>query len=337
MSRLFWKFAVLLALCIIAIILSIAFGAVDIPLSSMFIVFRNKLFGMPLPDGFNLSYVSIVWDIRIIRVLLAFFCGAALGISGTVMQSLLRNPLASPYTTGVSAGAALAVCAGIVLGIGALPVLGIAGGMAAGLLSAVLVRLTDETMNTNTIVLVGMVLSLFINAVLTLITYFSREYMQKINIWQMGSFSMKDKYAAVVMAIVCVVCLVVLMKFSQRLDLMSFGREQAGALGVNTNLSTWGMLLASTVLAGVSVAFCGIIGFVDLIAPHIARRTVGYRHINVLAASALTGGILMTMSDLASRVIVRPLELPIGAVTALIGVPFFIFVYLGRERHGGRV
>ncbi len=284
------------------------------------------------------SVRALLWGLRLPRVALAFLAGAALAVGGTVMQSALGNPLASPFSLGVSAGAGLGVTAAMVTGlaggIGAvfgLPAAGFAGGLAAVLLALALAKAFDARLSNVTVVLTGMVLSLFFSAAMDLMAAMSPEYAQRISLWQMGSFAARGWRGAAVLGPVLLVCLGVFMACAPLLDVMTFGGEQAQAMGVDPTRAKQGLILLVAALTGTAVAFCGIIGFVDLAAPHIARRLFGAGHRRILPAGAVLGGSLMVLGDLAARTLFSPREIPVGAVTALLGAPFFLFVFFQKR------
>jgi iron complex transport system permease protein len=292
-----------------------------------------------LTGGLDARSVAIVRQLRLPRALLAFMAGGALSLSGAVFQPLLKNQLASPYIVGVSSGASLGAALVILAGL-SLPLLGAytlpAAGLAGGLLAVFLVfsfssRL-DRAMSNNTIILFGMVVSLFVNALLTTLMALHREELKTLVIWQMGSFALKGwPYIFLMLPFLGAGTLGVL-RYTRELDLLSFGEDDAFSAGVEIRKVRGWLFFFSAVLTGAAVALSGAIGFVDLIAPHAARRIVGSRHRYSLPMSFLLGGSLMVAADLAARIVVSPSELPVGAVTALIGAPFFAWVYF---RKGG--
>ncbi len=281
---------------------------------------------------------ALVLGLRLPRVALAFLAGAALSAGGAVMQSALENPLASPFGLGVSAGAGLGASAVMVLGVGgalgafALPAAGFAGGLGTVLLALALARAFDSRLSSVTVVLTGMVLSLFFSAILDLMAAMNPDYAQRIGLWQMGSFAAKGWQGVGVLCPVLLLCLGVFLSRARELDLLSFGDEQAQAMGLDPRRTRRFLIALVAVLTGTAVAFSGIIGFVDLVAPHVARRLFGAAHRRLLPAAALLGGSFMVLCDLASRTLASPREIPVGAVTALLGAPFFIVIFLKGRR-----
>ena len=333
------RMAILLALALIALALGIALGSVGVSLMDLLTVMNHKLFGAALPEGFSAVTVSILWSIRFPRAVMAFLTGAALAASGTVMQSVLRNPLASSYTLGVSSGASLLAAIVIVtsftlpvIGQYTLPLFGFLGGLGTVFLAMALSMRFSSSLENQTIILVGMVLSLFVNALLTLITALSADRLSQLVYWQMGSFSGQSWQNAVLVLPILLISLLILARYSREMDLMTFGEEQALSAGVDLRRVKFVLIAVSALLTGTAVSLAGVIGFVDLIAPHVVRRIFGSNHRVVVPMSALFGGAFMVLADLISRTILSPQELPVGAVTALIGAPFFAYIYFHRER-----
>jgi iron complex transport system permease protein len=159
----------------------------------------------------------------------------------------------------------------------------------------------------------------------------SKEHMQRLIFWQMGSFSMKDWLAVAILAPVIFAGALVVVRYNRELDIMTFGEEQAQSIGVNLKKTKWVLLVLSAALTGSAIAFVGVIGFVDLVAPHIVRKIFGSSHILVIPMSAVFGGAFMVLCDLAARTVLPGQELPVGAVTALIGAPFFAYIYFSRR------
>jgi iron complex transport system permease protein len=300
-------------------------------------VLLNKLLRLPIMEKVDPRNISIIWNLRFPRALLAFMIGGALSISGTVFQSVLKNQLASPYIMGVSSGASLG--AGIVMLSGlVLPVIGAftlpAAGFVFGLATVFLVigfaSKLDKTMSNNTVILFGMVFSLFVNALLTTLTAMYREELKNLLHWQMGSFAMKGWSYAGLMLPFLILGTAGIIRYTREMDILTFGEDEAQAMGVDARSIRKKLLTFSAILTGSAVALSGAIGFVDLIAPHLARKIVGSNHRHVLPMAFLVGGALLVVTDLIARTVVSPSELPVGAVTAIIGAPFFAWVYFRK-------
>jgi iron complex transport system permease protein len=295
--------------------------------------------GAPLPDYITPTDVTIVLNLRLPRVLLAFIAGIALSVSGAVMQSVLRNPLASSYTLGVSSGASFGASLVIFLGFTmpfltllTLPTLGFVFGLGTILLVMAIVSRLDGRMENQTIILTGMVFSLFINAITTLMFALNRESVHRMILWQMGSFSMRDWHTIFILAPLVALGVFFVARFRWELDVMTFGEEQAQAIGVNIRTIKWVLLITAAAITGSTIAFVGVIGFVDLVAPHVVRKIFGSAHKYVIPMSAVFGGTFMALSDLVARTVVAPVELPVGAVTAIVGAPFFAYIYFSKRK-----
>ena len=330
--------------CIIGIFILISIiyigtsiGSSNISMLDTISIIANKTFGITLRDGVLPKDVSIIWKIRLPRVLLAFLVGGCLATSGAVVQSILKNQLASPYTLGVSSGASLGAGLVIITGI-TIPVIGSFTlpfvGFIFGLFTVYLVILfsskIDKTMSNNTIILAGMVFSLFVNALLTTLTAMFSEDLKRIALWQMGSFAMKGwTYVGLIIPF-CLVGMIGTLMYTKEMDILTFGEEQAQSVGVDTSKVKTKLFIFSAVLTGGAVSLSGTIGFVDLIAPHVVRKIFGSNHKYVIPMSFVFGGCLMVVTDLIARSVFAPTELPVGAVTALIGAPFFAYVYFKK-------
>lgn len=333
------KMTLLLLAALAAVLIGVGVGSVYVSPGDILAILANRLFHTPLPEGLPASYSAMVLDMRLPRVLLAFLTGAALAVSGTVMQSVLQNPLASPFGLGVSAGAGLGAATVIVLGLASaglgvflLPAVSLGCALATVFLVVFIAARLDRGMSNITIILVGMVLSLFCSAVMDLMAASSPAHAQRIQLWQMGSFSMKEWSAVWVLAPAAVLGLLLFLGFARELDVMTFGEEQARAMGVDLMRVKRLLLAVVAALTGAATAFVGIIGFVDLIAPHIVRRWFGAAHRRVLPASALFGGAFLVLCDLAARTLTPPHEIPIGSITALLGAPFFLYVFFAGRK-----
>jgi len=334
-----YKIILSILLSIAVITMGVGLGSVYVPPSHIISVISNKIFSTPLPPGVPGVSISIVWKLRLPRMLLAFIVGGAVAVSGTVMQSVLKNPLASSYTLGVSSGASLGAAIVIVTGFN-IPFLGVLTLPAAGLIFGLLTVFSavkfaarmDKNLENNTIILVGMVFSLFVNAILTLISAMSREHLAQLAFWQMGSFSLKDWSSVVILFPILFIGVIILQYFSKEMDIMTFGEEQAFTMGVDVHKIKWILLGLSAALTGSAISFVGVIGFIDLIAPHVVRKIFGSNHKIIIPMSVIFGGSFMVICDLIARTIVSPSELPVGAITALVGAPFFAYVYFSKRK-----
>lgn len=325
-------------LVVLVICIGTSIGSSNISIWDIISIVGNKLFNIPLVDGIELKDVAIIWNIRFPRVLLAFSVGAALSVSGAVVQSILKNPLASPYTLGVSSGASLGVGLYIIFGLSisivgklALPFIGFISGLITMICVILFSNKVDKGLTNTTIILSGMVFSLFANAILTTITALYSDQIKIITMWQMGSFAMKGWSYVLVGVPFFIVGIILVLKYCREMDVLSFGEDQAKSVGVETKKVKTNLFIATSILAGSAVALSGVIGFVDLIIPHTVRKVFGSNHKDVIPMSIVFGGSMMVITDLISRTIVSPSELPVGAITALIGAPFFAYLYFKRH------
>ncbi|MBS5954102.1 FecCD family ABC transporter permease [Paraclostridium bifermentans] len=335
------KTLAILSIPLVFFIISIgtSIGSSNIHILDTMSIILNKVINLPLREGIDPKDISIIWSLRLPRVLLAFMVGGCLAVSGSVVQSILKNELASPYTLGVSSGASLGAGLVIVLGISipflgqlTLPLIGFLCGLITVYGVIVFSSKIDKTMANNTIILAGMVFSLFVNALLTTLTALFSEDIKSISLWQMGSFSMKGWSYVRVLIPFLIIGVIGVLRYTKEMDILTFGEEQAKAVGVDTNRVKKHLFIHSAILTGSAVALSGTIGFVDLIAPHMVRRVFGSKHKYVIPMSFVFGGSLMVITDLIARTIVSPAELPVGAITAIIGAPFFAYVYFSKGK-----
>jgi len=334
-----FKLLISLLICIAVLMMGVGLGSIHVPAGHIINIISNKILSVPLALDIPPVSVSIVWNLRLPRTLLAFLVGGALAVSGTVMQSVLKNPLASSYTLGVSSGASLGAAFVIVtgfnipfLGMFTLPLVGLAFGLTTVFSAVRFASRMDKNLENNTIILVGMVFSLFVNAILTLLTSMSKEHLAQLTFWQMGSFALKDWSNIAVLFPIVLIGIIIIRNYSKELDMMTFGEEQAFTMGVDVHKVKWLLLGLSAALTGSAISFVGVIGFIDLIAPHVVRKAFGSSHKIVIPMSMLFGGAFMVICDLIARTIISPSELPVGAITALVGAPFFAYVYFSKRK-----
>ena len=334
--------SVLLSLLVICA--GVSLGSSGINAAETFRVLAAKIFGLNY-EAYPQT-AAIVWELRLPRTILAFLVGGSLAISGAVFQSVLKNQLASPYILGVSSGASLGaalVMIGISGSAGAmlgsfillkpfiLPLAGFIFGLGTVLLVIAFAYALDKNLSNNTIILFGMVFSLFVNAVLTTLLSVFREELKNLLIWQLGSFSLRGWNHVAILLPFFLLGLLGITRYIREMDILSFGEDEGRSMGVHAKSVRKRLFLFASLLTGASVALCGAIGFVDLVAPHAVRRIVGSRHSRVIPLSFAAGGILMVCADIIARIAISPSELPVGAVTALIGAPFFAWAYFGKR------
>ncbi|GGU83547.1 iron complex transport system permease protein [Streptomyces cavourensis] len=285
--------------------------------------------------GFGTSELSpirdgIIWNLRMPRTLLAAVCGAGLAVCGTVMQSLLRNPLADPFVLGVSSGASTGAVVVVVLGVGGGAVSLSAGAFVGALCSFALVLLLSHTLGATTdrVVLSGVAAMQLFSALTSFVVMTSADAEQTRGVlfWLLGSLSGVGWGEVALCTAVLAVCLVVCLAHARTLDAFAFGQEAAAALGVDVARTRIVLLCTTALLTAALVSSAGAIGFVGLVLPHAARALTGSGHRRLLPVTALAGAVFLVWVDTLARTVLDPQEVPVGVVTALIGVPAFVLV-----------
>ncbi len=286
---------------------------------------------------------TILFDIRLPRILLAISVGAVLASTGAVMQGLFRNPLADPSLIGVSSGASVGaslmiVTTGGFIQVGALMGLSLValgaflGGFAATLL---VYRLATSNIGTSvtTMLLAGIAIGALAGALNSLLSYFSdNDMLRQISLWQMGNLSGASWAKVSIMGVVAVVLLVSFPRESKALNALLLGESEARHLGIDVQRVKRRLIVLTALGVGVSVALAGLVGFVGLIIPHMVRLVIGPDHRWLIPASALAGAILLVIADSLARIVVIPAELPTGILTALLGAPFFVALLLQQRK-----
>jgi len=269
----------------------------------------------------------ILLDIRLPRVLVAFFTGFGLAVAGAGLQGLFRNAMADPYILGTSSGAALgASCSIIFLGGSCLFLTAFAGAIIATFLIFGIAR-TGAGIQTETLLLTGIALSMFFSAILSFLMYIAGTGLHQIMFWLMGGFWMASW--ADIWPVCAIICLgAVIMFFSRDLNIISLGEDEAAGLGVDTKHVTYILVGCTSLLVAFAVSIAGSIGFIGLITPHIMRLIVGPDHRILIPASALAGGLLLVWADTCTRTLAH--DMPVGIITACFGAPFFIYLLKRR-------
>lgn len=325
--------AVLLGL----VLLAASVGASGVGPGDALDVAWSRLLGRDLSAA-QLRTQTLVWELRMPRIALALAAGAGLAIAGVVLQGLLRNPLVSPFTLGISSaaafGASLALLADVTL-LGRRDVAVVAGALlAATACAALAVGLAGRRgAGPETLILVGMALTYLFGALTATVQYVaSDEQLAEIVRWTFGSVNGATRGEALVVGLAVVLAVPILLWRSADLDAVAFaGDDVAASLGVDVRrLRAWATLLA-VLLAAVVVSFTGVIGFVGLVAPHIARLLIGTDHRHLLPFSALTGAALLLAADTAGRTVLSPAVIPVGIVVSFIGAPLFLHLVLRRR------
>lgn len=319
-------------------LLGTSIGTVYVPMVTIGRIIEAKLFGLSL-ERIDPMFTNIVLDIRLPRVILSGLVGASLAIAGAAFQGLLRNPLADPYTLGVSSGASVGAVITLFFQISipfvgsfTLPLLSISFSLVTIFFVLAFARKIERSMRVETIILTGIIFSSFLGALISLMIALTGEELRQIITWLLGSVSMRGwDYIKMIVPFFIIGSFILIMNANE-LNAMSFGEERAQHLGVNVQKRKLIILTAGSILTGAAVAVSGTIGFVGLVIPHLARLLWGPDHRHLLPLSILIGSGFLILADLISRTIISPTELPIGVITALIGAPVFAIILLQRKR-----
>lgn len=331
------EYVLLGLLTLIALVLCVCLGSVSIPLNNTISVIWNAIWGLPQSQG--ASAVSIILSVRLPRVLAVGLSGAALSLCGAGMQGLLKNPLADGSTLGVSSGASLGAALAIAFGI-TIPGLPFAGTMVMAMLFAFVSLLVilalayklDFSLSTNTIILIGVIYSMFVSSLLSLIITFAPERLKQITFWTMGSLAGSTYGNVVTLVLALLLCGAVIFHYARELNAFAIGEENARHVGVDVKRVKLIIMIAVSALIGVCVSIGGTIAFVGLVTPHMVRMLVGPNHKRLLPAALFSGAIFLMLADLVARVLLNPRELPIGVVTSFVGALVFVYIFYRSRR-----
>ncbi|CAN5289762.1 iron ABC transporter permease [soil metagenome] len=325
-------FSVLFIILIVAILVSIRYGAVNISLNEMFSSIQKYFLA---PDKMDLNE-RIFMDIRLPRALLCILVGASLAVGGTLMQALFRNPIVEPGLVGTSSGAAFGAALYFVLGASfkfntgewILPFAACAG----GIISTALVFILSQSKQTGkssvvVLLLTGIAINALFMSGVGFLSLIARDpQARSITFWGLGTLSGANWHSVIIVGISTIVCLVVALRYAKHLNALMIGEDEAQFLGINIKRLKLNVLLVNVVMIAVATAFVGVISFVGLVVPHLLRILNGSDNRYLIRNSALLGGILLSVADVTARMLLRPAELPIGIVTSVIGVPVFLIL-----------
>ena len=315
-------------------LLCVCIGSVSIaPKDTLTAVFCTLL-GKEVPAGIS---KNIILNVRLPRV----FNVAALSLCGAAMQGLLRNPLADGSTLGVSSGASLGAVIALALGV-TVPGSEYGGtmlmAMAFAFLSLVLILslayVLDHSLATNSIILIGVIFSMFISSVINLILSFLNDQVRSITFWTMGSLSGTGYAHTRILSLALLICGGVIFRYARELNAFAIGEDNARHIGVNVRRVKLVILITVSVMIGVCVSIGGSIGFVGLVVPHMARMIAGPNHRRLLPASMFSGAIFLLLADLIARTLLSPVELSIGVVTSLVGAAAFVVIFYRARKAG---
>lgn len=341
------EYIIFTAVTFAVLCLCVCIGSVNIPLPETLTVLRNGA-GRLLRSVFTgTKYVrpegtvaAILLSRRLPRVLCVSMTGAALSLAGGAMQGLLKNPLADGSTLGVSSGAALGAVTAIAFGI-TFPVLPFAGTMVMAIIFAFLSMLLilslayrlDSSLSTATIILIGVIFSMFVSSLMSIIITFAGDRIQHITFWTMGSLQSASWQSAGLLLGALILFGGAVFWHARELNAFAVGEDNARHIGVDVRRVRLIVLIAVSGLIGVCVSIGGTIAFVGLVTPHMVRMLAGPNHKRLLPASLFGGAVFLMLADLAARTILSPLELPIGVVTSLVGAVVFVIIFY-RTRKG---
>ena len=282
---------------------------------------------------------AIIWDIRLPMAVMAVVVGAALAVAGVQMQTILNNPLAEPFTLGIAAAASFGAATAIVFGVGVLSISGLFLTAANAWLCAMLACLAIQSLSllrgatAETMILLGIALVFLFSALLSLIQFTASEQaLQQVVFWTMGSMTKADWLRIAIVAAVLIIVVPMCARAAWRLTALRMGDDRAASLGVAVRRLRLTVLLGVSVLAATAVAFVGTIGFVGLVGPHVARMLVGEDQRYLVPASMLCGALLLSVTSIVSKIVMPGVVIPVGIITALVGVPFFIVIVFTQRR-----
>lgn len=332
---------VLLVVLIFSLLLAVTFGSVRIPLRDVYGVILYKLAGVGDASVYGSGKIrDVVWIIRLPRLLLSMSVGIGLAICGVIMQAVVKNPLAEPYTLGISSGASLGATVAILMGIGTMfgsNYVGVMAFLGAFCISLAVVGIANLGGRATSVklLLAGMALSSICSAFSSFIVYFAhdRDGIKDVSYWLMGSFAGASWENLRVLFPIVILAFLFFWSQYRNLNLMLLGDEVSITLGTDLHRLRQLYLLVSAAVVGFVVYSSGTIGFVGLIIPHLVRMLFGTDHKKLLPICALVGGIFLIWADVLCRVIIPGMELPVGILTSMIGAPCFIYLMV-RRRYG---
>jgi len=321
---------IIFALIVLGVsLLSLCIGTIRVSL--------GQVLSFLFKEGDGTAIYSILFQIRLPRIILGFAVGSALSIAGVILQGMFRNPLVEPYTLGISGGAALGVCLNITFKLNrfltdmSMPLAGFLGGLAVIMLVYFL-NARKSVLKMQGLLLTGVMISYICASLVMLIMAIMRiEDLHGIIFWTMGSLEQPNWFFIKTMIVISFLGLIITYIFCKDLNAFALGEEQALHLGVNVEVTKRILFLAASLLTGASVACAGIIGFVGLVIPHCMRIVVGSDHRILIISSFLAGGAFLIASDTIARTVILPLELPVGVITGIIGGGIFIYALCAKK------
>jgi iron complex transport system permease protein len=321
-ERILTASALLTLVLLVVMFLGISIGSTDSGVKAVFLALLGKGTADPILE-------TIIWRIRLPRVLLAALVGATLSLGGLVFQALLRNPLAEPYILGISGGSAIGAIIGILMGLSRFPGVSLTAfsGSMAILVLLLVMSSGQAILKKDTLLLSGVMVNAFCAAIIMFLVSITQDArLHNIIFWLMGDLSLSDIKQVAILAAILLPCFIVLFYCSHAMNLMLLGKEMAQSMGVNIKVVMVLLLVVTSLMVSVTVSHSGLIGFVGLVMPHLLRLVIGPDHRVLVPACVLGGAAYMILCDLLARVIPQQGEMPAGVITALIGAPLFIFL-----------
>ena len=321
------------AVLLIAMLVAAGIGVIPIPVKVVLQSIGQKI-GLFRDIQISDYHQITLWQLRLPRIVMSVLAGASLAVCGGVFQSVFRNPVCDPYILGVSSGASIGAAVAFILGWDTV-VFGVTlPALVTALLTLLIIlgiaRIKGKH-NTNTLLLIGIALNFLISALITLLVVVNQKEMQKIYFWTMGSLTHVSWVEIAWLIPIMAVCISILFYNAKALNIMQVGTETAQTLGIDTQRTTYIVLITSSVLISVVVSFCGSIGFIGLIMPHVARILFGSNNRRLFTYSLFFGAFFLLVADTLARTIAAPAELPVGSITALAGAPYFIYLVLRKK------
>ncbi|SHK40525.1 FecCD family ABC transporter permease [Tepidibacter formicigenes] len=327
----------LFILIIFLLILSVNLGRADIKIVEVVKIIYGKItFNEKILSDISKAKIAIVWNIRLPRILIAILIGWGLAVSGTVFQSLLMNPLADPYTIGVSTGAAFGAVIAIYINIFILknpvPIIPFAFlGAILTLLLVMKIAKRNGYMSSSNLIIAGIIVSSILSAGISFLKSASGEQVSVIIFWLMGSLDSRTWNQVALSFPIITILTLICIYFSDDLNILALGEKQARALGVNTKKIRNIFLISAAMITAICVSVSGIIGFIGLIVPHMLRFSLTSDNKALIPLSALLGSLLLLFADNISRVLFN-VEIPVGVITTLFGGPFFIYIFMSKNK-----
>ncbi|KOA19762.1 hemin transport system permease protein HmuU [Clostridium homopropionicum DSM 5847] len=334
------SFVILLVAYAVLAIVAISIGSANITPYNVLIVILKTIPGIGeyIKENVSSTHFLIIFLVRMPRIIMASLVGMGLAVVGAAFQSLFKNPMADPHVLGISSGAALGAALAIVLHIpvitiqlSAVTIFAFLGALGTTILIYSIAQVRGKVATTN-LLLSGSAVSFLMSALISVIMVFNQEEVHKIVFWMMGSFNASSWKNIFIVAPVTLIGTIIIYFFYRDFNLMLIGDDNAKSLGVDTEKLKKLIIIVSSMIVAVSVSFSGIIGFVGFIVPHMVRILFGPNNKALIPFSALIGAIFLLFADTIARTAASPAELPVGAVTALIGSPYFIYLLIKMKK-----